>query len=284
MERPVKSSRWTTTDIPDQTGKTIVVTGANSGLGEQTARALAARGAHVILACRDIRKGEMAAKSMNGHITVAELDLADLASVRRFAEGIEHVDVLVNNAGIMAVPEGRTSDGFESQFGTNFLGHFALTGLLLPRITERVVTLSSLAHRMGTIRLDDPNWKRRTYQRWPAYGQSKLADLMFAYELHRRLAALGSPVRSIAAHPGFSKTELHTHTDAVQGAMIAAVTQLTGQSSAMGALPSLFAATAPDAAAGGYYGPGGPGEVRGYPRPSASSHRSRDPLLAVGLW
>ncbi|MEA9983830.1 oxidoreductase [Subtercola sp. RTI3] len=277
------TSRWTTSNIPDQTGKTIIVTGANSGLGEATANALAAHGARVILACRDTDKGAAAAKKMNGDVTVRELDVADLDSVRSFADQTGQVDVLINNAGVMATPEQRTADGFELQLGTNYLGHFALTGLLLPHITERVVMVSSLAHIIGRIDYDDPNWRTRSYRRWPAYGQSKLADLMFSYELHRRLQASGSTLRSIAVHPGLARTALHTHTDSVQSGLIAALTSV-GQNSARGALPSLFAATAPDAASGHYYGPSGPGEIRGYPRPAFSTPASRNVQAAAALW
>lgn len=283
-------SRWTTNDIPDQTGKTIIVTGANSGLGEMTARALAEHGAHVTLACRNIEKGEAAAGRMAGQVTVRQLDVADLASIRRFAAETEKVDVLINNAGVMATPELRTADGFELQIGTNFLGTYALTGLLLPKITERVVTVSSLAHRMGRIVLNDLNWQNHDYKRWPAYGQSKLADLIFAFELQRRLAATGSPVQSFAAHPGFSSTELGTHMqlhgdgNPVLGEIIAASTRLFGQSAAMGALPTLYAATAVDAVGGQYYGPRGLGEIRGYPTVAGSSAAARNPDSAAALW
>ncbi|RFA08166.1 short-chain dehydrogenase [Subtercola boreus] len=274
---------WTAADIPDQSGKTFVITGANSGLGRAAAAAVAGAGGRVILACRNTAKGDAAAREMTGDVIVRRLDVADLASVREFAAETEQVDVLINNAGVMATPEGRTADGFETQFGTNFLGHFALTGLLLPKITGRVVSLSSLAHLMGRIDLADPNWLQRRYSRWPAYGQSKLADLMFAYELHRRLKASGSEVRSLAAHPGLARTELHTHTDSVQSALIAAFTGV-GQSAAMGALPVLYAATAPDAASGAYFGPGGPGEVRGFPRPAFSTPAARNLQMAADLW
>ncbi|RFA12604.1 short-chain dehydrogenase [Subtercola boreus] len=277
------TSSWTAADIPDLAGKTFVITGANSGLGEAAATAAADHGARVVLACRTVEKGEAAARKMPGDVIVRRLDVADLASVRQFAEQTEDVDVLINNAGVMATPEGRTADGFETQFGTNFLGHFALTGLLLPKITERVVSVSSLAHIVGRIDFTDPNWLQRRYSRWPAYGQSKLADLVFAYELHRRLNASGSAVRSFAAHPGLSRTELHTHTDSVQSTLIAALTGI-GQSASMGALPLLFAATSPDAEGGRYYGPGGPGEVRGFPRPALSTPAARNLRTASDLW
>ncbi|MDY0914355.1 oxidoreductase [Rathayibacter festucae] len=275
---------WSAADIPDQTGRTFVVTGANSGLGEATARALAEHGARVVLACRTVEKGEAAAERMGGDVVVRRLDLADLASVREFAEATGPIDVLVNNAGIMAVPEGRTADGFELQFGTNFLGPFALTGLLLPRIADRVVSLSSLAHRFGTLDFDDLNWERRRYSPWPAYGQSKLADLVFSFELHRRLRRAGSSVGSMAAHPGMSVTELHTHTGDGQGAVMGALMRTVGQSGDDGALPTLLAATSPDARSGAYYGPGGLGEVRGAPRQVNPNRPARDRDRARRLW
>ncbi len=275
---------WTAADIPDQTGRTVLVTGANSGLGAAAARALAAAGASVVLACRTTAKGERAAASMTGDVTVRRLDLADLNSVREFAEATGPIDVLINNAGIMAVPEGRTADGFEQQLGTNFLGHFALTGLLLPRIADRVVTLSSGAHRMGRIDLDDLNWERRRYRRWLAYGQSKLADLMFAYELARRLEAAGSPVLSVAAHPGYAATELQSHTESFQDRLMQLGNRFMAQDAAAGALPELYAATMPDVRNGEFYGPDGIGEVRGSPRRVGSSGASKDTRVAERLW
>ncbi|MCE0762681.1 oxidoreductase [Pseudonocardia kujensis] len=278
---------WTTADIPDQTGRTVVVTGANSGIGLEAARALVAAGAHVVLACRDPGKGEAAALAISGagSTEVRELDLADLSSVGRFAAGLDRrVDVLVNNAGLMAVPEQRTADGFEMQIGTNFLGHFALTGLLLPRITDRVVTLSSLMHRIGRIDLDDLTWQRRRYQRWLAYGQSKLADLMFAYELQHRFVAAGSLLRSTAAHPGYAATNLQTRTGTVQDRFMAAANRVVAQDAAGGALPTLYAATVPDLPGGTYVGPGGPGETRGAPVPVGSSRASHDRAVQRALW
>ena len=277
-------TRWGTADIPDQTGRSIVVTGANSGLGAATASALSSAGAAVVLACRNTAKGEKAAAAMTGDVTVRALDLADLASVRSFAEATGPVDVLINNAGIMAVPQGRTADGFELQFGTNFLGHFALTGLLLDRITDRVVTLSSGAHRIGKIELDDLNWERRRYRRWSAYGQSKLADLIFAYELARRLTAAGSSVRSVAAHPGYAATELQSHTDTIQDAVMGLGNKILAQSAVDGALPTLYAATMPDVRTGEFYGPDGIGEIRGFPCRVDSSRASKDTLAAERLW
>lgn len=276
---------WSTADVPDLTGRTVVVTGANSGIGLEAARALAAAGAHVVLACRNTAKGEAAAASLTGSTEVRELDLADLSSVGRFAADLDRpVDVLVNNAGLMAVPEQRTADGFEMQIGTNFLGHFALTGLLLPRITDRVVTLSSLLHRIGRIDLDDLNWERRRYQRWLAYGQSKLADLMFAYELQHRFVAAGSLLRSVAAHPGYAATNLQTRTGTVQDRFMAIGNRVVAQDAAGGALPTLYAATVPDLPGGTYVGPGGPGGTRGAPGPVGSSRASHDRGVQRALW
>jgi NAD(P)-dependent dehydrogenase (short-subunit alcohol dehydrogenase family) len=204
-------TEWTAADLPSFAGRTVIVTGANSGLGLVTARELARVGAQVVLAVRNTDKGNAAAAGMAGDVEVRELDLQDLASVREFADGVERVDVLVNNAGIMAVPLAQTADGFESQIGTNHLGHFALTNLLLPKITDRVVTVSSMMHLMGYTSLKDLNWKSRPYSAWVAYGQSKLANLLFTSELQRRLAEAGSPLRAVAAHPGYSRTNLQGH-------------------------------------------------------------------------
>jgi NAD(P)-dependent dehydrogenase (short-subunit alcohol dehydrogenase family) len=279
---------WTTADIPDQTGRTVVVTGANSGIGLEAVRALATAGAHVVLACRNTAKGEQAAATVTavaGSTEVRELDLADLSSVGRFAAGLDRqVDVLVNNAGLMAVPELRTADGFEMQIGTNFLGHFALTGLLLPRITDRVVTVSSLMHRMGRIDLDDLAWQRRRYHRWLAYGQSKLADLMFAYELQHRFVAAGSLLRSMAAHPGYAATNLQARTGTVQDQVMRVLNGIIAQDAAGGALPTLYAATVPDLPGGTFVGPGGAGGTRGAPVPVGSSRASHDRTVRRALW
>jgi NAD(P)-dependent dehydrogenase (short-subunit alcohol dehydrogenase family) len=205
-------SEWTAADLPSFAGRTVIVTGANSGLGEVTARELARVGAKVILAVRNTAKGDAAASGMTGDVEVRKLDLQDLASVREFADGVDSVDVLVNNAGVMAVPYAQTVDGFESQVGTNHLGHFALTNLLLPKVSDRVVTVSSTMHMIGKISLKDLNWKSRPYSAWLAYGQSKLANLLFTSELQRRLDAAGSSVKSLAAHPGYSATNLQGQT------------------------------------------------------------------------
>jgi NAD(P)-dependent dehydrogenase (short-subunit alcohol dehydrogenase family) len=281
---------WTSADIPDQTGRTIVVTGANSGLGLAAARALVAHGADVVLACRNTDKGEQAAAEISrdgvpGTATVEQLDLADLTSVREFADRLDGpVAVLINNAGLMAIPEQRTAEGFEMQFGTNVLGHFALTALLLDRITDRVVHLSSLAHRLGRIRLDDLNWERRRYQRWLAYGQSKLADLMIAYELEHRFVAAGSPLRSLAAHPGYSATNLQSRTESVQDAIMGVLNRIVAQGPDMGALPALYAATVPDLPGGLFIGPDGWGESSGHPVPVGSTAASHDREVQAALF
>jgi NAD(P)-dependent dehydrogenase (short-subunit alcohol dehydrogenase family) len=269
----------TASPIPDQTGRVVIVTGGNSGIGFEAARRLAEAGAHVVLACRDLGRGTRAAQRIHGRTEVRELDTSSLASVHAFAAGIDRpVDVLVNNAGIMAVDQARSVDGFELHLATNHLGAFALTGLLLDRLRDRVVMLSSQAHRIGRIVLDDLNWQRRTYSRWGAYGQSKLADLMFAYDLQHRLTAAGSPVRAVAAHPGVSSTDLWRGRP--MPAALEAVTKTLvdglGQPAAAGALPTLYAATAPDLPGGSYVGPNGLGEMRGAPTLVGSSRASRD--------
>jgi len=277
-------AKWTVADVPDQTGRTVVVTGANSGIGLVTARVLAAAGARVILACRNVDKGKAAAAPLADTVEVRALDLANLTSVREFAASIdEPIDVLVNNAGVMAVPLRRTVDGFEMQIGTNHLGHFALTGLLLDRVRARVVTVSSSAHMVGRIRLTDLNWERRRYRRWAAYGQSKLANLLFAYELHRRLAAAERTIGSYAAHPGYAATNLQSHTESLLDHIMALGNRLVAQSAAMGALPSLYAATA-EAPSGSFIGPSGPAGQHGYPKVVNSSRASKDTVVASDLW
>ena len=278
-------TRWTANDIPDQTGRTAVVTGATSGLGLATAGALAAKGAHVVLAVRDPARGEAVAAGLAGKVEVRRLDLADLASVREFAGGWSGpLDVLVNNAGIMMVPAAETVDGFESQFGTNHLGHFALTNLLLPHVTDRVVTVASTMHRTGTIVLDDLNWQRRPYSPERAYGQSKLANLLFTLELSRRLHEAGSPVRATAAHPGWSATNLQSRTgDPVRHALMQLGNRVIATSPDEGARPTLFAATA-DIPGGSYVGPGGFLERRGTPALVGRTVAASDPEMAKKLW
>lgn len=275
---------WTAADVVDQTGRTFVVTGANSGLGEVVARALGKAGAEVVLACRDTAKADDVAAEIGSNAVVRRLDLSDLSSVRAFAEGTEKVDVLVNNAGVMAVPFRRTVDGFEMQIGTNHLGHFALTGLLREKLTDRVVTMSSGAHHLGTVDLDDLNFERRRYNRWLAYGQSKLANLLFTYELQRRLAAAGSPIRALASHPGYASTNLQGHTESIQDTLMGIGNRIIAQSATMGALPELWAATVPDALGGSYIGPDGLFEQRGYPKVVGSNKKSHDAKTAAGLW
>jgi NAD(P)-dependent dehydrogenase (short-subunit alcohol dehydrogenase family) len=279
------SSKWTAQDLPSLENRTFVVTGANSGIGLVAARALGRAGARVVLAVRDTAKGERAAASIDGRPEVRELDLADLASVRAFADAWDgDIDVLVNNAGVMAVPERRTKDGFELQIGTNHLGHFALTNLLLPKITDRVVTVSSGAHRMGSIRLDDLNWEREGYHRWRAYGQSKLANLLFTSALQRRLEAAGSTVRALAAHPGYAATNLQSRTEnLVQNTLMAIANRVIAQSDEMGALPTLYAATQ-DLPGDSYVGPDGFQEQRGHPTLVGRSNAARDTETGERLW
>ncbi|HEY3020929.1 MAG TPA: oxidoreductase [Solirubrobacteraceae bacterium] len=279
------SSKWTAADLPSLDGRTVVVTGANSGIGRIAARELARAGARVTLAVRDTTKGERAAADMPGAVDVRPLDLADLASIRAFADGWEgDLDILINNAGVMATPETRTKDGFELQIGTNHLGHFALTNLLLPRIGDRVVTVSSGAHRIGKIRLDDLNWERGSYKRWPAYGQSKLANLLFTGELQRRLTAAGSHVRAMAAHPGYAATNLQQHTGSfIQNAVMAISNRVIAQSEDMGALPTLYAATQ-DIPGDSFVGPDGFQEQRGHPTLVGRSGAARDAETAKRLW
>jgi NAD(P)-dependent dehydrogenase (short-subunit alcohol dehydrogenase family) len=269
-------TRWTTADVPDQRGRTVIVTGANSGLGVEVTRALAGAGAHVIMACRDPSRAGAVADAIDGDVEVRRLDLADLSSVRAFADDLDReVDVLVNNAGVMGVPYGTTADGFERHIGTNHLGPFALTGLLADRVRGRVVTVTSGLHVLGRIH-DDLNWQRRRYQRWLAYAQSKLANLLFAYELHRR-----GPVTSVAAHPGLAATEGQRRDTSLQGRILAGG---RAQSPQMGALPILYAATAPGIAGGVCVGPDGRLQRNGYPTLVRTSRRSRDVALAARLW
>ena len=283
-------SRWDITDIPDQSGRTAVITGANTGLGYETAAALAAKGARVVLAVRNLDKGRAAADLIaranpGADVSVHELDLTSLASIEEAAHelrsGLDQLDLLINNAGVMMTPKSITKDGFELQFGTNHLGHFALTGHLLDLLVStplsRVVTVSSLGHRMGRIRFDDLQSERR-YTRAGAYGQSKLANLLFTYELQRRLS--GTDTIAIAAHPGGSSSELTRHLpSAVQLAL-----RPLEQSAELGALPTLRAATDPNASGGDYYGPGGFAELNGYPELVASNGRSHDVDVAGRLW
>ena len=276
---------WTAADLPSWAGRTVIVTGANSGLGLVTSRELARVGARVVMAVRNVAKGEQAAAGLSGLVEVRQLDLADLTSVRAFAGAWDgDIDVLINNAGIMAIPLSRTADGFETQIGTNHLGHFALTNLLLPHVTDRVVTLASSAHRQGRIRFDDLNWNDGKYESWAAYGQSKLANLLFSLELQRRLTAAGSPVRSMAAHPGYAATNLQSHSQQTLmkvGMKVANV--VIAQSDEKGALPTLFAASQ-DLPGGSYLGPNGLGELRGDPTLVGRTTAASNTEDAKRLW
>ncbi|OBI56831.1 oxidoreductase [Mycobacterium sp. E787] len=236
---------WTAADLPSFAGRTAIVTGASGGLGEVTARELARVGAHVVLAVRNTDKGRAAAARMTGDVEVRRLDLQDLTSVRRFADDTGEVDVLVNNAGIMATKHAVTADGFEGQIGTNHLGHFALTNLLLPKLTDRVVTVSSLLHHIGFISLTDLNWQSRRYSAWLAYGQSKLANLLFTSDLQRRLRAAGSSLRALAAHPGWSHTNLQGNSGRKLGdAAVLAADRLVSTDADFGARQTLYAVSA----------------------------------------
>ncbi|MGW3106145.1 SDR family NAD(P)-dependent oxidoreductase [Streptomyces sp. NPDC001100] len=283
--------KWTEGDIPDQSGRVAVVTGANTGLGFDTARALAEHGAHVVLAVRDVAKGKNAAARMTGNVSVQELDLTSLESIRAAASGLRathgRIDLLINNAGVMYTPKQTTRDGFEMQLGTNHLGHFALTGLLLdlllPVPGSRVVTVSSIAHRTRAgIRFEDLQ-SERSYSRNAAYGQAKLANLLFTYELQRRLSRHGTTIAA-AAHPGFSNTDLMRNSPAVVRVTAPLITPLISQKADMGALPTLRAATDPAVLGGQYYGPDRLGGTRGHPQVVTSSPASYDVTVQQRLW
>jgi NAD(P)-dependent dehydrogenase (short-subunit alcohol dehydrogenase family) len=289
---------WTETDVPDESGRVAIVTGSNTGLGYDTARVLAARGAKVVMAVRDTAKGEAAAARIRGitpraDVTVHKLDLGSLDSVRtasaELAAAYPRIDLLINNAGVMYPPKQSTADGFELQFGTNHLGHFALTGLLLKNLLSvegsRVVAVASIAHKIkAKIDFADLQWEHRRYDRVAAYGQSKLANLMFAYDLQRRLSAANAKTISVAAHPGVAATELVRH---VPGASLPGVSWLSGRllnTSELGALPTLRAATDPAVRGGQYWGPDGFKELRGYPKLVDSSAQSHDTAIQDRLW
>ena len=290
--------KWTESNVPDQSGRLAIITGSNTGLGYDTARVLAARGAEVVMAVRDTAKGAAAAArirqlSPGAQVTVHKLDLGSLASVREagaeLAAAYPRIDLLINNAGVMYPPKQTTSDGFELQFGTNHLGHFALTGLLLSNLLRvdgsRVVVVTSIAHNIkAKIDFNDLQWESRRYGRVASYGQSKLANLMFTYDLQRRLAAAKAETIAVAAHPGVAATELVRH---VPGAGLPGVNWLSGKllnSAEMGALPSLRAATDPAVRGGQYYGPDGFRELRGYPKLVSSSKQSQDVAIQERLW
>lgn len=282
---------WTEQHSPDQHGRVAIVTGANTGLGFETARMLAARGASVVLAVRDVEKGRRAADRIDGDVAVQALDLTSLDSVRSAAAELRatypRIDLLINNAGVMYTPKQTTADGFELQLGTNHLGHFALTGLLLDSILpvpgSRVVTVSSTGHRIrAAIHFDDLQWER-SYSRVAAYGQAKLANLMFTYALQRRLEPHGTTL-AVAAHPGISETELLRNAPTAFRTVITWLAPLLTQTAAMGALPTLRAATDPAVEGGQYYGPGNRGEIKGFPRLVTSSPESHDRAVQERLW
>ena len=294
------SDKWTAADVPAQTGRRAIVTGANSGLGFETALALATHGAEVTLAVRDTAKGEAAADQIRSQapqasLEVRRLDLADLASIDEFAwlwreSHPDGLDLLINNAGIMAIPRRETADGFEMQFGTNHLGHFALTGRLLEALRPegRIVTVSSQAHRMGRMDFDDLMGERK-YGAWRAYGQSKLANLLFMRGLAERLERAGSTVASVAAHPGYASTHLQAVGPEMRGQgwmtkVMGGVNKVMAQSAAMGALPTLYAATFPAIRSGDYVGPDGFGEQRGHPKLVGMTPSARDDAAADRLW
>lgn len=294
----LERQRWTAAKIPDLTGKVVVVTGANSGIGLETARELARGGAHTILACRSDERGQRAvgdlqAEMPGSSVELMKLDLGSLSSIRefasKFAEGHTRLDVLINNAGIMAVPYSQTEDGFESQMGVNHLGHFALTGRLLERLLAtpgaRVVMVSSIGHRGATMDFEDLLFEKGRYTPFRPYWRSKLANLLFTYELHRRLRSAGAPVSALAAHPGLSSTNIGNHIDRhwysrMQQPLMSPFTQ----TAAMGALPTLRAAVDPDAESGQYYGPSGLGGLRGHPVVVSSNAASRSLRIARRLW
>jgi NAD(P)-dependent dehydrogenase (short-subunit alcohol dehydrogenase family) len=286
------TAHWTEQDIGDLNGKVAVVTGANSGIGLETARALAGHGATVVLACRSEAKANAAADEIRNSVPTADLhvlrlDLSDLEQIETFAENFlgrfDRLDLLINNAGVMMPPPSKTQQGYELQFGVNHLGHFALTGRLLPRLLStpgaRVVNVSSLAHRNGKIAFDDLDWTSRSYNRLASYGQSKLANLLFTFELERRLADAGVDVIATAAHPGWTATNLQQHTPLFRW-----LNPLLAMDPAQGALPTLRAAVDPDAGSGDYYGPHGFMEARGFPKKVGTTRAARDAAVAEKLW
>ena len=285
------NAKWTTQNIPDQSGRVIIITGANSGIGFEAAKALAEKQAEVILAVRNQAKGDAAMAQIESEfpqarLSVRILDLADLSSIKDFAEQFkrdyQQLDLLINNAGIMVPPYGKTVDGFESQFGTNHLGHFALTAqlylLLKSTSGSRIVNLSSNAHQMGKLKFDDLAWETRNYSAWKAYGDSKLANLYFTYELSSKILATGQPVMVTAAHPGLTASNL------AKGAVIRFFNSIFAQAGSMGALPTLMAATEPTAGSGDYFGPAGMSGWRGYPKRVSSNKLSHNGDIAAKLW
>ena len=288
----MKQQKWDINNMADQNGRVAIVTGSNSGIGFETARALAIKNATVIMAVRNLEKGRKAAEKVGSEsgsavVKVMKLDLSDLASIRKFAADFKskfsRLDLLINNAGVMVPPYTKTADGFELQLGTNHLGHFALTGLLIDLIKQtpnsRVVNVSSLAHAFGKLDFNDLNWETRKYKKWQAYGDSKMANLYFTYGLNKKLGNGSSDVTVAAAHPGWTATELQRHS-----ALTSTLNFFFAQDITMGALPTLYAATAPDVKGGDYFGPAGFKEMKGYPKKVASVPLSHDKKIAERLW
>ncbi len=288
----MSQKKWDSNDIPDQKGRIAIVTGSSSGIGYETARVLVNKNAEVIMAVRNLQKGKTAldkvkAGCQDADVKVMELDLASLESTRRFAEdykkNFSRLDLLINNAGVMMPPYSKTADGFELQFGTNHLGHFALAGLLMDLIVNtensRVVNVSSTSHKSGKIDFDDLDWEKRTYKKMQSYGDSKIANIYFTYELQRKLERAGSNTIAVASHPGWTGTELQRHVG-----FIHFLNRFFSQGIDMGALPTLYAAIAPDVKGGDYYGPGGWLEMKGYPKKVESNKLSHDTEIARMLW
>jgi NAD(P)-dependent dehydrogenase (short-subunit alcohol dehydrogenase family) len=288
----MKQTKWNHKDINDQTGRVIIVTGANSGIGLETATVLAGKKATGIMAVRNLEKGKTAQNLIKENvpeadIRIMELDLANLSSVKAFAEKFKldfsSLDLLINNAGVMIPPYQKTGNGFELQMGTNHLGHFALTGLLIDLIKNtpesRIVNVSSMAHKIGNINFDDLNWKKRKYKKWKAYGDSKIANLYFTFSLQKRLEKENFHVIVAAAHPGYTDTKLQRHMG-----VFSAMNPVLAQTIPMGALPTLYAATGQDVKSGHFFGPSGFMEMKGYPKRVNSNTLSRDPKLAEKLW
>ena len=288
----MKVKKWDSTNITDQTGRVVIVTGSSSGIGYEAARVLANKNAEVIIAVRNSEKGRSAmnkitAQNSNANVKVMILDLADLESVKKFAgefkQKYTRLDLLISNAGIMVPPYSKTKDGFELQIGTNHLGHFALTGLLLDLLNKtpnsRIVNVSSNAHKMGKINFNDLNWEKRKYSAWKAYGDSKIANLYFTYELQKRLNGNGSNTKVAASHPGWTATNLQRHSG-----LAGFMNPFLAQGIDMGALPTLYAAVVNDVNSGDYYGPSGWQEWKGYPKKTDSNSLSKDPKIAEKLW
>ena len=288
----MSKKKWGSNDIPDQNGRVAIVTGSSSGIGYETARVLAEKNATVIVAVRNLQKGNAAVEKIkishpNANVKVMELDLASLESVRSFAKifrnDYSRLDLLINNAGVMMPPYSKTADGFELQFGTNHLGHFALAGLLIDMVKDtpesRIVNVSSSSHHYGELNFDDLNWENRPYKKMKTYGDSKIANIYFTYELQRRLDVNGSKTLVTAAHPGWTATELQRHVG-----LLSFLNNFFSQDITMGALPTLYAAVAEDVQGGDYYGPSGWKEMRGYPKKVQSNELSHDKKIAQKLW